>query len=430
MKLRAFLLPAALTALSASVTLSGCSSNQDHAERNGAPEAQGKHPDYSVMTDDELKAVCVGACNPDPGSRAVDVAKLETGYEFAWVWNLAGENFAKYTYTYDDNTTRFVVPKTILSSVADALGGWEPTADNVATDRPGPKLAARFKGGPFTEYGGGFGQSFRTISNLDSRNPLLAKTPSAEFPGSPMDGAGGAYDLRGWTGIAIWVRRGPDGQSTMRVGITERNSAEDLNSSAITDFYQHLRQETIPGIQEGKYCRRWRICGCSGGTPCSKIGDDYRCYDPALGPAPDMNDPEFRWKYPACDATRCEQGNTSTGDPSSAPGSAGTYDPLFQHKSCSLALESDGRSDSFCYDPGKDPTPPAKRERCNNPFSFPITVTTDWQLIKVPFSQLRQADEANVASDMDLESVKQIVVTYGGGWTDFYVANLGFYRAQ
>ena len=96
--------------------------------------------------------------------------------------------------------------------------------------------------------------------------------------------------------------------------------------------------------------------------------------------------------------------------------------------SCTAYQTSDGRSDMFCYDPKKDPPPPAKRERCNNPYSRPFTVSTDWQLIKIPFSELLQADEGHVADDFDLASIKQIVVTHGAGWTDFWIANLGFYK--
>jgi hypothetical protein len=410
MRSTALLLPLALTAL----PFLACSSDKDHAERNATPEAQGRHPDYLNMTSDQLKAQCVGACDPDPGSRLVDVAAVEAGYQFAWLWDLdpLGKDggLAKSTYTYDDNTTFFAVPIRTPSVYAPAFGGWEPPSDVVPPSPAGPKFAVRFKGGPFTEYGGGFGQSMRTTTNGDDRVPLLAQTPSAEFP----DPTAGAYDLSGWQGLAIWVRRGPDGQSTMRLGITERNSGEDLNSSAIT----------ATGVAEGKYCRRWRICGCSAGTPCSpvQIGQvtQFRCFDPALGPPPDGNDRFVDVKWPVCGTTRCQQPNTSTA----------MSDPLFADRSCSAGLEADGHSDMFCYDPGKDPAPPAKRERCGNPYSRPITVSTDWQLIKVPFSELRQADEAKVSDEMDLHSVKQFVVTYSGGWTDFWVANIGFYRKQ
>jgi hypothetical protein len=263
----------------------------------------------------------------------------------------------------------------------------------------------------------------RTSTNTDSRNPLLAQTPSMEFPGdpSPGSGSGGAYDLSSYQGLAIWVRRGPDGQSTMRLGITERNSAEDLNSEALAKF----TDPPPAGVQEGKYCKRWRICGCSAGTPCTPIEVDgvmqQRCYDPALEAPPEtgVNRPaDFDIRYPVCGETRCKQANTSTA----------LGDPLFETKTCNAATTSDGRSDMFCYNPATDPIPPAKRERCNNPYSRPITVTTDWQLIKVPFTELRQADEAKVSDEMDLHSVKQMVVTYGGGWTDFWVANIGFYR--
>lgn len=93
-----------------------------------------------------------------------------------------------------------------------------------------------------------------------------------------------------------------------------------------------------------------------------------------------------------------------------------------------MAVTSDGLSSSFCYNPETDATPPAKRERCGNPFSRPVTVGLDWQLIRVPFTELRQADEAYVADDMDLASVKQLVFTHTTGWVDFWIASIGFYR--
>jgi hypothetical protein len=414
MRTTAWLLPLVLVGL----PFLACSSNKNGAERAEAAAMDPSNAPIDYNDEAAMKAACIGDCKPDPGSKSVDVAGAEAGYQFAWLWNLVpaaagGDGKAWATYTYDDNTSPFVVPIRTVSKLAPALGGWEPFSDPVPAGQ-GPAWAVRFKGGPFTEYGGGFGQSFRTITNTDQRNPLLAATPSAEFP----DATGGAYDLSSWQGIAIWVRRGPDGQSTMRVGITERNSAEDLNSGAMNV------NAPVTGVQEGHYCKRWRICGCAGGTPCTADGTTgkERCFDPDYGPitAEMRADPYFEFNYPVCGSTRCDAFNTS---------SEGA-DPLFNGKSCSAAVQADGRSDRFCYDPGKDPNPPAKRERCNNPFSRSFTVTTDWQLIKVPFTELRQADEAKVADEMDLKSVKQLVVTYSGGWVDFWVANVGFYRKQ
>jgi hypothetical protein len=465
MKSRALLVPLLLAGL----PFVACSSDKNHAEREATPEAQGRHPDYASMTQEELKLECistdVGAprvdadgdgkldppicATPDPGSRSYDCAKNVAGFDFAWLWD-QGAAAGRATYTYDDNTTQFVVPSRTLA--------WEPPLEDVpgsadvcskVKQADGSKApfgtppfskAARFKGGPFAEYGGGFGQSFRTISNTDEMgdNPKLAMTPSAEYPGK----ATGAYDLSGWDGIAIWIRRGPLGMSTLRVGITERNSAEDLNSGAIVGLYPDILPgepgneagtESLPGapgVAENKNCRRWRLCGCSAGTPCSPFYADNGnfvgnyCFDPAKG-NPDAADLIIA-KVQACGETRCEQPNTSTMLP----------DPLYSKlgddgtrvSKCTAAMTDDGKTDMFCWDPAIDPPPPAKRQRCNNPFSRPLTITTDWQLIKVPFTELRQADEANLSDDMDLKSVKQIVVTHGAGWTDFWIANLGFYK--
>lgn len=400
-----------------------CSSNKNYAEREEAAKADpeyvppfdaAKYPTAAEF-DPACKAACIGACKPDPGSKPVDMAAAEKGYQFAWAWDLAGENKAWSTYTYDDNTTDLVCPFRTGSTTGYGRGAWEPIPDMVPWPG-GPALAERFKGGPFTEYGGGIGMSFRTISNnaqqrsTNASIQLLEQTPSKEFP----DPTSGAYDVSTWEGIAIWVRRGPDGQSTMRVAITERNSAEDLNSQALADTM-------ATGVVEGKYCRRWRVCGCSAGTPCTLVPgtmDNFRCYDPAIE-QPTLTDIlSDTIKYPSCGTTRCNESNSSTA----------VADPSFFGKSCSDAVTSEGHSQKYCYNPGTDPTPPSKRERCNNPYSRGITVTTDWQLIKVPFSELRQADEALVANEMDLHSVKQLAMTFTGGWIDFWVANIGFYR--
>jgi hypothetical protein len=427
----ALLVPLAFGSLAAVAPLSGCSSNQNHEQRE-SPDAQAPKPDYAKLSIDELLLACIGneegkpwlndmppACEPDPGSKPVDSTRAERGFQFAWVWNLGADLKGRYTFTYDDNTAKFVVPDSKLA--------WEPVAYPIpAVSGFNYTHAVRLKGGPFTEYGGGLGQSLRTSLNADSNFPDFPF--SAEFP----DPGYGAYDLRTWTGVAVWVRRGPQGMSTMRIGVTERNSAEDLNSGALK-----LKAEStgIPGtgIEENKHCRRWRLCGCAAGTPCSPLDVGggtimHACFDPALG-TPDPATLSFNGTpgLQVCGETKCLQKNTSSelGDPLFA-----TLDESLAATSatCSLYQTSDGRSDMFCYDPKKDPPPPAKRERCNNPYSFPFTVTTDWQLIKVPFRELLQADEGLVAEDFDLASIKQIVLTHGGGWTDFWIANVGFYK--
>lgn len=428
-----------------------CSSNKNYQERL---DAAAMDPEYQKPFDQSLpkadyivaaKTYPIGAGRKDPGSKAVDVAAAEKGYVFAWMWD-AGETYARATFTYDDNTPQFVIPFRDPSNTGYSWGGWEPEPDPTDVTWQSPAAAAavvdpagrlksawRFRGGPFSEYGGGVGISMRTISNalagvaMPRTNPsiaLLEQTPSAEFP----DPTAGAYDLSSYEGIAIWVRRGPDGQGSMRVGITERNSAEDLNSGAVKTI-----DATPPtGVVEGKYCKRWRICGCGAGTPCSLMpGQDpnadpttlqYRCFDPAIHTPnnDDLADPYFQVKYPHCGVSRCaldKNSSTITPDP----------DPLFMTKTCNPDIESNGHSEMLCFDPATE-TPPSKRERCGNPFQRPINVSMDWQLIKVPFKDLRQADEAQVANDMDLHSVKQIAFTYTGGWIDYWVANLGFYK--
>ena len=410
MKTSAWLLPLSLVALgAASVPLSGCSSNQNHEEREAARALTDPAP---TALPDQRQA-CIGSCLPDPGSRPIDCGKAEAGFVYEWAWGRPGLAYATATYTYDDNTPVVLLPE---------RPGWEPVTDDI--DFCGLTKAARFRGGPFTEYGGGFGTSFVTAALGNDRSRMPNLPPSPEFPGNPPDDIGGAFDLRGWEGVALWIRRGPNGQSTMRVGVTERNSAEDLNTS----FYNAEEVLQFPE-REGRYCKRYRLCGCAPETPCTPeelTGKDI-CWDPALGVPPSTDENFHTIVRPQCGVKRCNELNTSL--PLAVDdGTLRGKDALFYGRSCNVAYTSDGLTNSYCYSPGEDPNPPAKRERCGNPFSRPITVGLDWQLIRVPFSELRQADEALVADDFDLSSVKQLVMTHTTGWIDFWVANIGFYR--
>jgi hypothetical protein len=399
MKTTAWLLPLSLIALgAAAVPLSACSSNKNHEERE---EARNLVDPLPTQLQDQ-RAACIGSCLPDPGSRAVNCTKEEAGFVYEWAWGRPGLAFATATYTYDDNTPVVLLPE---------RPGWEPVPDEIGMC--GLTQAVRFRGGPFTEYGGGFGTSFVTAAAGNDRSRMPNLPPSPEFPGNDI---GGAFDLREWEGIALWVRRGPNGQATLRVGLTERNSAEDLNTSFV-DGDGVLQF----GERESRYCKRYRLCGCAPETPCTPEDGTNRdiCWDPANGTPLPIDDNFHTVIRPQCGVKRCDELNTSL---------VGGTDALFAGRSCNIAYTSDGLTNSFCYNPGEDPNPPAKRERCGNPFSRPVTVGLDWQLIRVPFTELRQADEAYVADELDLSSVKQLVMTHTTGWIDFWVANIGFYR--
>ena len=395
-----WLLPLSLALFGAAVPVTACSSNFNHEERANTPEAKLAKP--TSLPDQ--RAACLGTCLPDPGSKPIDCAEQEAGFQYEWAWNLAGDGKALATYTYDDNTPVVLLPE---------RPGWEPVGDDVNVC--GLTKAVRFRGGPYIEYGGGWGTSFVTAALGNGRSRMPNLPPSAEFPESETDSLGGAYDLSGWEGIAIWVRRGPNGQSGLRVGLTERNSAEDLNTSI------SVNGEVMFPEREGRYCQRYRLCGCPPETPCTKQANGTSiCWDPKNGEPPALDDNFHTIVRLQCGDARCDEANTSLG--------LGIADAKFGGRTCNEAYTSDGLTNQYCYDPATDPTPPAKRERCGNPFSRPITVGLDWQLIRVPFTELRQADEAHVAGELDLKSVKQLVFTHTTGWIDFWVANIGFYR--
>ncbi len=117
--------------------------------------------------------VCVNQCLPDPGPRPMTQQmcdEAESGLEFLPlpIWDMGPvtdstgnkRNTAVGMYSYDDNTTPYRVPGKI----------WEPTTDPVSRcgdDSPNQFFALHAYGGPFMEWGGGFGRMLKCM-NTDS----------------------------------------------------------------------------------------------------------------------------------------------------------------------------------------------------------------------------------------------------------------------
>jgi hypothetical protein len=102
-------------------------------------------------------------------------------------------------------------------------------------------------------------------------------------------------------------------------------------------------------------------------------------------------------------------------------------DPDFDGTTCQ-PYEFDGAQAAYyCY--GTEP-PPSESERCGDGFAAPITLTTEWQIYVIPFTQFQQIGFGKQAPYLDLRSIYQVAFELPVGYTDVYIDNVTFYRRQ
>jgi hypothetical protein len=411
---------------------------------------------------------------PDPGSLAYDCSPLDTiqtspdyydSFEPADedAGDFAGGGYgAGIAWTGFDDLTRgsFHVPADYtwykpgvlprLSCVAPrCLGGsqynWGLVADNSI---PPPvckgvvnKWALHYRGGLFTNWGGGVSSVFTDPSGAcqhaaDSGAPTICAPPNppsgvdtAGIPIGPGPDGTGAYqqshlfiDVSQWDGVAFWARTGPEGNPQMIMTLTDNFTSDRL------------------ARENQKYCRRLRKCytRCLSGVPCTlqsdptgstpsgsgQPGEVYRCFDPDSGAFPYVNVPGAAGSdiasvvdllYPRCGPSACTSPNTYV-------------DLDFDGKECQpYTFPADDISGEYCYNPG-DPPPPSRDDQCLDGWATPVDLSLDWKFYKIPFAQLRQGGFGKKAPYFNLHAVDTIAFTVIIGWADFYIDNVTFYR--
>lgn len=68
-------------------------------------------------------------------------------------------------------------------------------------------------------------------------------------------------------------------------------------------------------------------------------------------------------------------------------------------------------------------------EACDR-FGMAVGLSQDWRFFAVPFEKMRQRGYGAPANDMDLEGLMGVAVYYETGTWDFWIDDLGFYRAK
>jgi hypothetical protein len=361
------------------------------------------------MAGGEPTVGCAGTCAPDPGSRPVNCTEQEAGLEFFTVWSFE-TGFGRFMYEYTDRSTPNISPKGYQAPVAQT------------TTRCGlPTQIMRIHGGPFRGWGGGVGIGFAHLHDP----PGICPDPGCPQATREFPEAVATIDLSRWQGVSFWARRGPHSQAAVRVGIGDKNTDDDIS---------YLMYRSDPA--KPRSCERNRECGCvDQGKSCSYFsGVDasglsvarpgYYCWNPATDPEPTLAPGELgdMYSYATCGTTKCD-------DPYAAHPEH-LVDPAFQGRQCRPYSFSSGMSASYCFEPGVDPNPYDGNQSCGDSWVSPVTLTTDWRLYLVPFTQMAQQGFGKKFPRLDLTAATMLRLMWDVGWVDYWVDDVGFYRVR
>jgi hypothetical protein len=403
----------------------------------GAAALGGCIPTGDSLPDGAATLPCLGpSCIPPDGGAPVTSAPLvdctsaELPFQFSPFMILDNEQSAsaQFFYDYEDGTSG-VTPS-----------GYSPPAlaqNRCLTDTSNHVF--HISGGPFLGWGGGIGIALQHLNQDESL--CTGATPPDYCPPLGMGAAGqainfAALDVSQWDGIAFWARRGPNSQPLLRVLVGDKYTDDDIS------YLMYLGNPKEP-----RFCERDRECDCTYlSASCS-----FYSADPSIDPtyaAIVTNDVDGGGYY--CGNPGSVAGTTSsqTGVVISVNGSSASNkcnvtscdavypaypnngpDPAFVGKTCAPYTYRNGSEVDLCYNPGTDPAPAEPDEQCGDHFSFPVNLSTDWQLYTVPFSVMSQQGWAKQAPTFDLTSVSVVRFTWDVGYIDYYLDDVRFYKA-
>jgi len=385
-------------------------------------------------------------CTPDPGSKPVKCADEEAGLEFITLGDFTTSKASNF-YIYIDNSG--------TGKITSFTTGWEPLT--VADPYPrcsdgGSSNALHIQGGPFLGWGGGFGTSmYNWLLNppptydcsLHPDNPLCV--PSTNPYAYAM------VDVSTFEGVALWARRGPDSQGGIRVMAADQNTDDDIS------YFMYQDDKTKP-----RNCERVRECACTnhkdcfewasnpldtttypqlaywatpvienGGSSSCSYGSPgnpaYYCEDPNSGVVPGYQtttSPDTNCN--TCNITNCDQPYPAF--PNGPPRGGDPIDKQFFGKSCTPYTTRGGTASAYCYDPATDPPPAESDQTCGDHWTTPIYLTNQWTLYLVPFTTMQQQGFGKKFGKMDVHAVTMVRLTWDGGYIDYWIGKIAFYR--
>jgi hypothetical protein len=302
----------------------------------------------------------------------------------------------------------------------DAHPGARPDCGGVRND-----WTLHYRGGRFNYYGAGMAKPFAAEHTLPDGTPLVHGCPAGSDLCPALGANGTPYDIFGvdpsnfaqvheffdvskYDGVVFWARRGPDGATGLLVGLQDKYTSDDL------------------ARDNQRFCKRIKVCtpGCVNGNECivnpavviptSEEFGLHRCMPPNFNVADGVPNVALReFLFPRCGPSTCVP-------PVFYP------DNDLKAATCQPYEFTGLDSGYWCTNPGETPAPYA--QRCGDAFVAPISLSTDWQLYKLPFDSFRQVGFGKVAPTFDLKSLYSIAFQFTVGFTDVYVDNVSFYR--
>jgi hypothetical protein len=374
--------------------------------------------------------VCQHTCTRDPGPSpmtATQCAEAEANYEF-WapkIWDFEAPppaNRATAMYSYTDNTepiASFFNFNTNTARVEKFT--WEPFTSVMPRCGNPDNRVIHVQGGPFLAWGGGIGTSFQYHLTATSRKPSTA----TDVPSSVL---AKLTDVSDWDGISFWARRGPDSQVGFRVMAGDKYTDDDVS------YLMHKDAPELP-----RFCERVRECACLNHMECTVAAAIPGTCQQSDGQTPvaatfcgapeplasgDVSTGFVQCN--TCNRNRCNERYPAFPD-DTAMGLMNT-DVQFVNRPCTPYTYRNGVTSSFCYDPAAGETVAEPDEQCGDHWTKTVALTNEWQFFTVPFSSMIQQGWAKKFAALDLTALSLIRFSWDGGWVDYYIDDVTFYR--
>ena len=483
------------------------------------PEAFGQETDYGPQ--------CIN-CTQDRDVEVMTVVDFENGFAPAWFnYGEPGiflEPPAAGPVPTDAGTTINVPPPywgLQVASLADKPGG----------TRCGSNYALHMAGDRFSSWGGGFvtrlvtvrgeeliekycdeGASESFAASVAAADPAIngiGGTPRYMTNGSASgemvmkDQASGCFfymspgadqpsllglDVSAYEGISFWARRGPNGQSTLRVALVDQDTSEDYALQLEREYWRDVDEaEGVPGNpntvvdpdKAGAACTRVKGCcrhcyenlefqewiapdrsetGAEEVRPSTQdrcwvegealpvfkkgikppataevyYGWDFR--NPSCGPTPTTDDiVSACWFQPAQEIW--DQWNRDhalccprTMEEEKADDVEANGDPRYGGKRCRpYVFNYDQSSGNYCYSAG-EVLPEKNQNRCGEGFEAAVVVDTEWKLFRIPWRELRRFTPDK--PPINPRGIWMMSFYFSSGYLDTYIDDIGFYRRR
>ena len=130
-----------------------------------------------------------------------------------------------------------------------------------------------------------------------------------------------------------------------------------------------------------------------------------------------------------CTQTRCNERYPAYPD-DTQPGATTGIDRQFWGKPCTPFTYRNGISSMFCFNPAMGEKPAETTEQCGDHWTRVVNLSNEWQFYTVPFNQMGQQGWAKRSNSLDLTTVSVVRFTWDGGWIDFWIDDVRFYRRR